>query len=118
MRPRRPTANLLVDVATGSLGLLYSRSVEELAQLWELDNDALVGDAKPSLSNVVGVEMSEGWIDFQGRKVAHQSTAVSSNNRPVAKRSTLSWVASIRSERPCRIKSAVMRPEAGECITP
>src|SRR5437762_1064553 len=50
--------------------------------------------------------------------VVRYSTAVSSSSLPVAKRSTLSCFASIRSECPWRIRSAAMRPDAGECMTP
>ena len=57
------------------------------------------------------------WLCTQSKNLSY-NTAVSSNNFPCLNRSTFSCDASIRSEWPCRIRSAVMRPEAGECMTP
>src|SRR5947207_3724130 len=52
------------------------------------------------------------------KQVIAYNIAVSSRDRPSAKRLTLNCEASIRSEWPCRIRSALTRPDAGECITP
>src|SRR5438128_386842 len=100
-----------------------SQSVDTIIELftllvagWAAVNDAKASNAKTAITTLECCLNS--FLQSANHERHSYSIAVSSRDRPSANRLTLNCEASIRSECPLRIKSAVTRPEAGECMTP